>query len=73
MEDNIQIRFVEFIDDEMMIGWSSNIGFGQLMVSKSKTRENKYYFATECLGLNYANEILKAAVKYLIDNGEAIE
>lgn len=76
---------VEFREDVMVCSWTcKGIGFGQLdiMVNRAKgtlltdlvcDAEKDFLIATECMGEEFAKEILSSAVEYLIKNSSIIE
>lgn len=65
-EYNVEINYIHFHNEVVIIGWSANIGFGQLTIYRSNEDEDKFYFDTECLSDDFRNEVLSKVGEYLI-------
>lgn len=67
-EYDISINYIDFCENVVIIGWSANIGFGQLTIYRSNEDNDKFYFDTECLSDDFRDEVLSKVEQYLIAN-----
>ena len=67
----VEVDYVEFFDDGMDIWWSGNIGFGHLVVytlsGQNPNDEVKYHMDTECMGKEFAIDIMNKAKEFIIN------
>lgn len=71
MKYDVSINYIWFDKDVMTIGWSANIGFGQLTVYRidKSTKEyidESFAFDTECLSDEFRDEVLSKVPEYLV-------
>lgn len=67
-EYDVSINYIHFCNNVVVIGWSANIGFGQLTIYRSNEDNDKFYFDTECLSDDFRDEVLSKVGEYLITN-----
>lgn len=66
---DVRINYIHFCSGTMIIGWSANIGFGQLTIYRVDFDEGeKFEFDTECLSNEFRDEVLSKVAEYLINN-----
>lgn len=74
MNYDIKIDYVNFFDDVLVIGWSANMGFGQLTVYKVIDYDSEsFVFDTENMSDEFRNQILEKTVEYLIKNATVVQ
>lgn len=70
-EVKVEVDYVEFFDDGMDIWWHGNIGWGHLIVhtisGQNENEEVKYVVDTECMGKEFAMDIMNKAKEFIIN------
>lgn len=64
---NIRINYVHFGEHAIIIGWSANVGFGQLTAYTDENQE-KYCVDTEGMSEKFIKEVWEKALIYMLNN-----
>lgn len=66
----IEINYVHMDCDCMVVGWSANVGFGQLTMYK---HGDNFEVETECMGKEFYRQVLEKLVEYMMNNSKIVE
>lgn len=71
----VSINYIEPIEDGFIVGWQSNVGFGQLVVHTSNTCNNACAIAveTEYMCNNDNKEFMRQVFEALTEQCDVIE
>lgn len=85
--ENLDINYIKFFENTMIIGWTASIGFGELTVNRIEsnyqeieegnflyhTWDENFEIQTENLGEDFYHQVMNAAIQYIFNNSNIVE